>query len=148
MDGISYVFLGKELGGRPSDRKFYCEGVADYEKMAQASEFKEGINRVIDGAKKYRVALMCSERDPLDCHRCLLVSRALAQRGIRVNHILDDGNVISQDEIEGKLLGLSGLNGDDLFAPRPERLEAAYRERARKVAFVERPDPGGPVAAE
>lgn len=149
LDGISYVFLGKELGGRPSERRFYCEGVADYEKMAQASEFSKGLDRVIEGAKKYRVALMCSERDPLDCHRCLLVSRALAQRGVRVSHILDNGNVVSHTEIEDKLLDLTGRNTDDFFAPRAERLATAYRERARKVAFAEpQPDPGGPIAAE
>jgi len=148
LDGISYVFLGQELGGRPSERRFFCEGVADYEKMAQTSEFKSGLDRVIDGTKKYRVALMCSERDPLDCHRCLLVGRALAQRGTRVNHILDSGNIVSQDEIEENLLDLSGRNTDDFFAPRAERLAAAYRERALKVAFAERPDPGSPMAAE
>jgi uncharacterized protein (DUF488 family) len=148
-DGISYVFLGKELGGRPSERKFYCEGVADYEKMAQASEFSRGLDRVIEGAKKYRVALMCSECDPLDCHRCLLVSRALIQRGVRVNHILDDGSIVSHAKIEETLLGLSGRNTDDFFAPLSERLAAAYRERSRKVAFAEpQPDPGGPIAAE
>jgi uncharacterized protein (DUF488 family) len=136
-DGISYVFLGKELGGRPSERKFYCEGVADYERMAQAPEFSKGLDRVIEGAKKYRVALMCSERDPLDCHRCLLVSRALAQRGVRVSHILDSGRVVDHVEIEDRLLELSGRNADDLFAARPERLAGAYRARARKVAFAE-----------
>src|ERR1700728_147533 len=50
-DGISYVFLGKELGGRPSERRFYCEGVADYEKMAEASGFRKGLHRVLEGAK-------------------------------------------------------------------------------------------------
>jgi uncharacterized protein (DUF488 family) len=149
LDGISYVFLGKELGGRPSERKFYCEGVADYEKMTQASEFSKGLDRVVEGAKKYRIALMCSERDPLDCHRCLLVGRALAQRGVRVSHILDDGSVVDHSEIEGKLLELSGRTSDDLFAAREEQLATAYRERARKVAFVEpQPQPGGPIAAE
>lgn len=149
VDGVAYVFLGKELGGRPSERRFFCEGVADYEKMAQASEFSKGLDRVIEGAKKYRIALMCSERDPLDCHRCLLVGRALARCGVCVNHILDSGNVVSQDRIEDKLLELSGRNADDFFAPRAERLATAYRERARKVAFAEpQPDPGGPIAAE
>ena len=81
-----YVFLGKELGGRPNKRRFYCDGVADYKKMAQASEFKKGLDRVIEGAKKYRIALMCSERDPSDCHRCLLVGRALATRDSREAH--------------------------------------------------------------
>lgn len=148
-EGISYVFLGKELGGRPSEPSFYCEGIADYEKMARAPAFSKGLDRVIDGAKKYRVALLCSERDPLDCHRCLLVGRALAQRGVDVSHILDDGRVASHSDIEDKLLEVSGRIVDDFFAPREERLAMAYRERARKVAFAEsEPNPGGPVAAE
>jgi uncharacterized protein (DUF488 family) len=146
-DGISYVFLGKELGGRPNERRFYCDGVADYEKMAQTTEFNKGLNRVIEGAKKYRIALMCSERDPLDCHRCLLVSRALAERGVSVNHILDNGDVVSQHVMEEKLLEVAGRDTDDFFAPRDERLSAAYRQRAKKVAFNE-PPPNGPVAAE
>jgi uncharacterized protein (DUF488 family) len=149
LDGISYVFLGKELGGRPSEHRFYRDGVADYEKMSQAPKFSEGLDRVIEGAKKYRIALMCSERDPLDCHRCLLVGRALAERGIRVTHILGDGGIASHSEIEDKLLKLSGRSNEDFFAPRSERLATAYRERARKVAFAEsQPDPRGPVAAE
>ncbi len=149
LDGLSYVFLGKELGGRPRERRFYCDGVADYEKMVQANEFTKGLQRVIEGAKKYRIALMCSERDPLDCHRCLLVGRALARCGVRVNHILDDGQIVSHTEIEDKLLELSGRDTDDFFAPRAERLETAYRERARKVAFAEpQPDSDGPIAAE
>jgi uncharacterized protein (DUF488 family) len=148
-DGVSYVFLGNELGGRPSERKFYSEGVADYEKMAQASEFGKGLDRIIEGAKKYRIALLCSERDPLDCHRCLLVGRALAQRGVRVSHLLDNGNVVSQEEIEDKLLELSGRHADDLFAPRSERVAAAYRVRARKIAFAESQHvTGRPIAAE
>jgi uncharacterized protein (DUF488 family) len=148
-DGISYVFLGKELGGRPSGHRFYCDGVADYEKMAQAPEFSKGLDRVIEGAKKYRIALMCSERDPLDCHRCLLVGRALAQRGVRVNHILDDGRIVSHNQIEEALLRLAGRDAADLFAPPSERLATAYRERARKVAFAEpQPGSGGPIAAE
>jgi hypothetical protein len=92
---------------------------------------------------------MCSERDPLDCHRCLLVGRALAQRGVRVNHILDDGNFLSHSEVEDALLRLAGRDTADLFAPPSERLAAAYRARARKVAFAEpQPSPGSSIAAE
>ncbi len=149
LNGVSYVFLGKELGGRPSERRFYCDGVADYEKMAHSIEFGKGLDRIVDGAKKYRIALMCSERDPLDCHRCLLVARALAERQIHVSHILDGGRIVSHSEIEEKLLTMAGRNADDLFLPQSERLAAAYRERARKVAYAEpQPDPGGPIAAE
>jgi uncharacterized protein (DUF488 family) len=139
QEGIGYVYLGQELGGRPSAPQFYSEGVADYEKMAQAPEFCAGLDRVIEGARKYRVALMCSEREPLHCHRCLLVSRALAQRGVRVSHILDDGRV-SHAEIEDKLLAIASRGAADLFASRPERLAAAYREYGRNVAFAD-PNP-------
>jgi uncharacterized protein (DUF488 family) len=148
-DGISYVFLGKELGGRPNNEKFFHDGVADYEKMATTEEFAKGLARVIDGAKKYHIALMCSEHDPMDCHRCLLVGRALAQQEIAVKHISSDGKYATQSEIEERLLELAGRNSDDFFAPREERLNVAYRDRARKVAFAEpQQDPKGPIAAE
>jgi uncharacterized protein (DUF488 family) len=148
-DGIAYVFLGKELGGRPSARQFYCDGIADYERMAQTVDFRNGLDRVVEGAKRYRIALMCSERDPLDCHRCLLVGRALAQGGSRVNHIVSNGRVLSHSEIEDKLLEFSGRDTEDFFAPRMERLAVAYRERARKVAFAEpQRGPDGSIAAE
>lgn len=148
-NGISYVFLGKELGGRPSENRYYFNGIADYEKMAQTSEFNKGLDRVVEGAKKHRIALMCSERKPLECHRCLLVGRALAERGVRVSHILGDGRIVSHSEIEDMLLDVSGRGNDDLFASRAERLATAYREQARKVAFNEpQHNPGRPIAAE
>ena len=139
LDGISYVFLGKELGGRPSGRSFYCDGVADYEKMAKTETFASGIKRVIDGAKKFRVALMCSEHDPLDCHRCLLVGRALSGEGVKLVHILGDGSLVSHESVEEKLLHLAGRSGNDLLMTASERLSAAYRDRSLKVAYVEPP---------
>jgi uncharacterized protein (DUF488 family) len=149
FDGIAYSFIGKELGGRPKGRQFYCDGVADYEKMATTEEFQKGLDRVVEGAKKFRLALMCSEHDPLDCHRCLLVGRALIGRGVAVEHILPDGGIMEHAQIEDRLLKISGCDEDDMFAPREERLAAAYRERARRVAFAEpKPGPKGSVAAE
>jgi uncharacterized protein (DUF488 family) len=107
-DGIAYSFLGEELGGRPSSAQYYRDGVADYERMANAAQFHRGLERVMEGAQKYCIALMCAEQDPLDCHRCLLVARALAQRGMEPRHILPDGQIVSQTEIEVRLLQLSG----------------------------------------
>lgn len=136
-DGVSYVFMGDDLGGRPTGRAFFSQGVADYEKMARAPNFENGLERVTTGAKRHRVALMCSEQDPLDCHRCLLLGRALAARRVGVAHILATGQRTTQAEIEHGLLVASGRDAEDLFASREERLAAAYRERARKVAFAE-----------
>lgn len=147
--GIAYSFLGRELGGRPRSRDLYRDAVADYEKMAATEGFQRGLDRLVEGARKYRIALMCSEQDPLDCHRSLLIGRALSQRGVTVRHLLANGQVVDHAHIEDRLLAVSGRAEDDLFASREERLAAAYGERARKVAFAES-DAGakGPVAAE
>jgi len=136
-DGIVYSFLGKELGGRPAGSEFYCDGVADYERMARSPDFAQGLERVLEGARKYRLALMCSEHDPLDCHRCLLVGRALAERGLGVKHILVDGTLVDHRDIEEWLLKSEGRGSNDLFLSQSERLAEAYRKRARKIAYTE-----------
>ena len=90
-DKIKYVFLGRELGGRSSDPNCYANGRVQYARLAATDLFAKGIDRIIRGASEYRIALMCAEKDPLDCHRTILVSRALVDRGIAVEHILSDG---------------------------------------------------------
>jgi uncharacterized protein (DUF488 family) len=135
--GIEYRFLGKELGGRPSASNLYCEGVANYEKMALEPAFQKGLNRVIKGAREHVVALMCSEHNPLDCHRCLLVGRALANRHVPVGHILGGGRIIDQHDVEEALLNLSDNPMDDMFVNREERLAIAYKQRAQAVAYRE-----------
>lgn len=134
---IRYVFLGDELGGRPKEKELYFNGIADYERMAQTAEFARGIARVVDGVKTYRVALMCAERSPLDCHRCLLVGRALHEGGMTVHHILGDGSVQNQDQIERQLMDLAGKTSSDLFDTPSARLVTAYRERSLKIAFAD-----------
>ena len=92
--GIRYLFLGKELGGRPQGSKFYDNyGFVLYSRIAESPLFLEGIDRLIKGIKTYRVAVMCSEENPANCHRRLLVGRVLAKRGISVRHIRGDGTV-------------------------------------------------------
>jgi len=136
-DGISYVFLGKELGGRPSSKSLYSHGVADYEKMAKTSDFVKGVERVISGSEMYRIAMMCSERHPLDCHRCLLVGRALKEKGIIVQHIMADGSTIDQNEVEDRLLEMSGNKEADMFSTLNDLLSEAYHKRSKRVAFAE-----------
>lgn len=134
---IAYVFLGKELGGRPEERSMYRDGIADYEKMASLPRFRDGLARVVEGAKRYRIALMCSEHNPLDCHRCLLVSRWLVADGTHVVHILANGTMESHLDIEQRLLELANVSASDFFSPLDERLAMAYRDRSRKVAYAE-----------
>lgn len=139
-DAISYVFLGDELGGRPKREELFSFGIANYEKMASTPDFERGLQRILKGAKTHRIAMMCSESDPLDCHRCLLVGRALHERGLMVRHILNEsgGKIISHAEIERKLMDLEGKSDHDFFDSPEKRLSDAYRNRAVKVAFSKR----------
>ncbi len=98
--GIAYVYLGAELGGRPADPALLHDGKPDYGRMAAAPAFHAGLDRVMDGARRYRIALMCAEREPLECHRFLLVSRALHDRGVALRHILADGSIEPHAETE------------------------------------------------
>jgi uncharacterized protein (DUF488 family) len=98
--GIKHLFLGKELGGRPESSEFYdAEGFVLYSRIAESPLFLEGIERLITGITTYRVALMCGEENPANCHRRLLVGRVLAKRGVSVRHIRGDGTVQDEDEL-------------------------------------------------
>lgn len=132
---ILYLPYGDTLGGRPRDLGLYTDGVADYEAMAQRREFQSGIERVMQEATRARVCLMCAEREPLDCHRCLLLARVLAERGLVIGHILHDGTIEPHVATEERLLADSGGECDLFVAGQKERLAAAYRRRARAVAF-------------
>ena len=131
-EGIAYHALGDELGGRPRDPQLYCGGIADYEAMAARPEFRAGLDRVVDETRRHRVCLLSSEREPLDCHRCLLVGRALTERGLRPGHIRVDGSIEPHATTEQRLLALAGGEAD-LFHDPASRLADAYRRRARAV---------------
>ena len=132
---MDYLSFGDELGGRPRDPSLYCDGVADYEVMARWPSFRAGLDRLLANAGQRRLCLMCSERDPLDCHRCLLVARALAARGVTVGHILHDGGIESHTAAERRLLEAAGVDSDLFATGQDERLAAAYRRRVRAVAY-------------
>jgi uncharacterized protein (DUF488 family) len=142
--GMDYRFFGTGLGGRPKDQKLYVAGTANYEAMAQTERFKEGLEKVMKGAKKHRLALMCSEHDPIDCHRCLLIGRALSEHHIPVQHVLADGTFQSQHDVEERLLDLNRELNHDFFVPREQKLEIAYRDQGMRVAFTERASWGEP----
>src|ERR1700733_2409942 len=134
-DGIVYTAMGDALGGRPRDERLYCDGVADYEAMAREPHYLDGVAQLTAEAGCSRICLMCAEREPLECHRCLLVARSLVERGITLGHILYDGAIETHAETERRLLGLTG-EGCDLFTPgQRERLAAAYRQQAHAVAY-------------
>lgn len=134
---IAYVFLGRELGGRASDPECYVDGRVQYDRVARTPDFRQGIERVERGARDQRIALLCAEKEPLDCHRTLLVARALAERGLTVQHIHADGKLESHDAAMDRLLAAHQLAQTDLFlTSREDRIAKAIELQASQVAYV------------
>lgn len=103
---VRYTFLGQELGGRPEGDEFYdAEGHVLYDRLAESPLFLAGIERLEKGVRDFRVAIMCSEENPADCHRFLLVSRVLAERGIDVRHIRADGRILTDRDVAREQTG-------------------------------------------
>lgn len=133
---IKYVFLGDELGARSDDPTCYVDGRVQYAYLAKTDAFDKGIERVINGANEFRVALMCTEKDPLQCHRTLLVSRALEKRGVTIKHILWDGTIETNAESMQRLLKTFKLQNGDLLRSSSEILDEALLKQEKKIAFV------------
>lgn len=132
---ISYVFLGKELGARSDNPACYRQGKVQYDRLAKEPKFGEGISRVKQGMDRYRIALMCAEKDPLECHRALLVARRIFEDGIPVNHILADGTIESHEAMESRLLAICKLPEGDMFKSREEFIVDAYSIQGERVAY-------------
>lgn len=108
-EAIKYLFLGKELGGHPSGAHYYdVKGHVLYSRVAESLLFQEGITRLEKGIQQFRVAIMCSEEDPAECHRHLLVARVLVGRDVAVYHIRGDSSIQTEDELAAKELAQMG----------------------------------------
>ncbi len=133
--GIRYVFLGKELGARSDDPACYEHGKVQYDRLASTDLFRHGIERVQEGMKGYRLALMCAEKEPLECHRTILVARHLAALGINVEHIHADGRLESHTAALSRLARMHNLLEDDMFRSREELLADAYHRQEERIAY-------------
>jgi uncharacterized protein (DUF488 family) len=135
--GIAYVFLGDSLGARAEDPACYIDGRVQYDRLARRPAFREGIARVKKGAQGHRIALMCAEKEPLECHRTLLVARALAADGVAVAHILGDGALEPHARTMERLIDITGLPRHDLFRSPDEIAAEALRLQEQRVAYVD-----------
>lgn len=120
---IHYVFLGRELGARPKDLSCYVKGKALYERIAATSDFAEGIGRLAHGSQRHKIAIMCAERDPITCHRAILVCQHLRQFSMEISHIHPNGELESHVHLERRMLRLHGLPSieekDPIAEPEP-----------------------------
>ena len=132
---ISYVFLGKELGARSENPACYRQGKVQYDLLAREPLFSRGLERLRQGMEKYQIALMCAEKDPLDCHRAVLVARRMFEAGTPVQHILANGRLEDHPAMEGRMLQLHKMSENDMFQSREEILRDAYLIHGERIAY-------------
>lgn len=144
--GIRYIFLGKELGARRSERQSYEENSARYDLIARLPAFNEGLDRLRRGLASHVIALLCAEKDPITCHRTVLVCRHLRAEYIDIRHILEDGSVETMEQAEARLLEVVRLPTEHLFHSREELIEQAYDLQGARIAYRESEAAGGATA--
>jgi uncharacterized protein (DUF488 family) len=142
--GIVYVFLGKELGARSDDPACYENGRVQYDRLSQTELFRQGLERVRDGMKKYRLALMCAEKEPLECYRTILVARYLVVHGVDVEHIHADGRLEGHVAALSRLAQVLNMPEQDMFRSYEELLADLYRRQEERIAYAS----GHAVAAD
>ncbi len=143
-NGIRYSYMGKYFGARPVELSLYNpKGYLDFEKVAQSERFNIGVENVILGLERgNKIALMCTEKNPIDCHRAIMVARAFDLKGIEVNHILSDGDIQTQRELDNRLLDmyfgdrkqLSIFNYNNVISDE-EYIIQAYRKRNEEIGY-------------
>jgi uncharacterized protein (DUF488 family) len=136
---IEYMFLGRELGARRSEEGCYIEGQAKYEIITHLPLFRAGLERLLEGIKTYRIALMCSEGDPIVCHRTILVCREIIKVSpdLKITHILGDGTTETHEQVQERLVKLHKLQ-PELFGDLTSTsglIEKAFDLQAERIAY-------------
>lgn len=134
--GLEYVFLGNELGARSDDPACYRNGRALYSLMARTELFRRGITRLCAGMDRFTVAMLCAEKEPLACHRGILISPYLQEKGIPVRHILEEGILEDHEASLVRLLEMHRLQYEHLFHSREERIALAYEKQAEQIQYT------------
>ncbi|MGA2796644.1 MAG: DUF488 domain-containing protein [Thermoguttaceae bacterium] len=135
--GIEYIFMGRELGARREEQECYQDGMAVYEKIAVLPAFQEGLSRLRRLALTSPLAIMCAEKEPLDCHRTILICRHLRDSGLQIKHILADAGLEDHERTEKRLVKKMGIERT-LFEPdlsEEEMIRRAYDKRGLEIAF-------------
>lgn len=136
-NGIKYAFLGKEFGARSDDPTCYQNGKVQYDRLAKTELFQRGLERLQKGARDYNIALVCAEKDPIECHRTILVARELETKGFLISHILNTGEIETHDEAMERLIkGINAGQDHNLFMTKEEIHKQAYSVQAEKICYT------------
>jgi uncharacterized protein (DUF488 family) len=132
--GTDYLFFGKELGARSPCAHLYVGDKVQYSLLAREPAFLHALQRIRSGAQTLRLALMCAERDPVDCHRAILVCRELRSPDLDIRHILADGTLETHADLEARLMRTLKIV-PDLWHDTAACIERAYDVQAERIAF-------------
>lgn len=138
--GIKYAFFGAELGARPKNSSVYRSGQAVHNLIAAKDFFQSGLNRIRTGVVDHTLVLLCSERDPLECHRAVLVCRHLTDLRDQIAHIHTDGRIESHVKFEQRLVAHHNLTPLPLLSGDLQwdaALCEAYDKQSSLIAFTE-----------
>lgn len=104
-NNILCIYMGIELGINQENLMLYTNNILDYNKVIVSPNFTTGIERLKNGIfKGYNIAIMCTEKDPIDCHRSILIGEILRHQNYSVLHILPDGRIESHDKFLNRLI--------------------------------------------
>ena len=142
QEGILYRNYAFEFGARQDDTNFYPKGYLDFEIFSKTANFMQGVSKLNAGIELKQVfALMCAEKDPYNCHRCIMVSRFLQDYNFDIYHIVGEKQLVSQKEIESRLVEeyFPNRNQVSMFSENnlsdEECLVCAYRKRNEEIGF-------------
>jgi len=132
---IMYAFLGNYLGARPNDPLCCRDGTVDFSKLCHMDYFHEGLERLRAGLARFSLAMMCSEKDPIQCHRMVLVCRHIRSDDTIIQHILEDGELEDNRDAERRLMEHLHIVPYDLFKSTEDLVEEAYDKQGERIAF-------------
>lgn len=134
---IFYRNYAAEFGARQENRAYFMdEGCLDFKKFTRGGEFLSGAEKLEKALSLgYNVALMCAEKDPINCHRNIMIARALSLQGLGINHILADGSLQTQAQMDERLLKFYHLNEASLFQSKDELIDEAYTRKNIEIAY-------------
>jgi len=133
---ISYHFYGKELGARSEDAACYERGKVQYERLVGTRIFQDGLARLEQLAAQQPTAILCAEKEPLECHRTILISRHLSARGAAILHIHADARLEPHEHALDRLIRHLRLPGEDMFRTRDDVIAEAYRMQGDRIAYT------------
>jgi len=133
---IKYIFLGKELGARPDVPECHEGGCVDFKWIAGRKEFKDGLQLLLTDIGKYHIVLMCAEKEPLECHRTVLICRKLKEHNLSIKHILEDGRIENHHDTERRLVKMLKIEPTlfELEKKESDLIEQAYDQQSQNIS--------------